>query len=155
MESKLIEDIHLFKELDSSDFEVIKGILKANEYGPEEVIFKEGEAGGSLAFIVKGRIRINKLTVEGDQICISTRNEGDMFGIMSFLDGSNHDATIVSDKKALIVTLKKADFDSLSQAHPHIANKILRRLSIHMAAILRDMNHQYMDLMHVMFRRSK
>lgn len=155
MVSKLIEDIHLFKELEASDFEVIRGILQANEYGPEEVIFKEGEAGGSLAFIVKGRIRINKLTVEGDQICISTRNEGDMFGIMSFLDGSNHDATIVSDKQALIVTLKKADFDSLSQSHPYIANKILRRLATHMAAILRDMNHQYMDLMHVMFRRSK
>lgn len=155
MKGKLIEDIQIFKELDSSEMSRVKGMLQVREYGPGEIVYREGEAGDSLNIILKGKIRINKMTVEGDQFCITTLKEGDIFGILSFLDGSRHDATIVSEQQTELMLLKKSDFERLLQSNPMIANKILRGLSIHLASLVRNMNSQYMDLMHLMFRKSK
>lgn len=152
---KLIQELHIFNELEPSERDIIKGLLQTYEYGPGDVVFKEGEIGGSLNVIVKGKVRINKMTVEGDQFCISTLKEGDIFGIMSFLDGSKHDATVVSEHQTVIAMLKKSDFDSLMLSKPLIAGRVLRRLSLHLATIVRNMNSQYMDLMHLMFRKSK
>ncbi len=155
MDGRLIEDIHIFRGLDSSEMGIVKNILRIREYGSNEVIYREGDLGDGLSIIIKGRIRIKKMTVEGDQFCITTLGEGGIFGILSFLDGSRHDATIVAEQPTRLMLLRKSDFDSLQQSNPLITSKILRELSIHLASMVRNMNRQYMDLMHLMFRKSK
>lgn len=147
--------IHIFQELDDSEMSVVEGLLQSRDYGPNEVIYKEGEPGDSLNIIEKGKVKINKMMVEGDQFCIATLKEGDIFGIMSFLDGSEHDATIISDKQTRLIILQKSDFEGLFRSSPLIASKILRRLAIHLASIVRNMNSQYIDLTHLMFRKGK
>jgi CRP-like cAMP-binding protein len=149
------ERIHIFQELDDSEMSIVDGLLQSRDYGPSETIYKEGERGDSLNVILKGKVRINKMMVEGDQFCIATLKEGDIFGIMSFLDGSEHDATILSDKQTRLIVLRKSDFDGLLRSNPLIASKILRRLAIHLASIVRNMNSQYIDLTHLMFRKGK
>ncbi|MCL5023733.1 MAG: cyclic nucleotide-binding domain-containing protein [Nitrospirae bacterium] len=146
---------YIFEELDGSEMSVVAGLLQSGDYGPNEMIYREGEKGDSLSIIDKGKVKINKMMVEGDQFCIATLKEGDIFGIMSFLDGSAHDATIVSDQQTRLTVLAKRDFDDLLRTHPLIAGKILRRLAVHLASIVRNMNSQYIDLMHLMFRKRK
>jgi CRP-like cAMP-binding protein len=149
------EKIHIFLDLDGSEMGIIQDMLQSRDYEPNEIIYREGEKGDSLNIIEKGKVKINKMMVEGDQFSIATLKEGDIFGIMSFLDGSAHDATIVADQQTQLIVVNKSDFDTLLQSNPLIAGKILRRLAIHLASIVRNMNNQYMDLMHLMFRKSK
>jgi len=150
-----MERIHIFLDLDGSELGIIQDLLQSRDYEPNEIIYREGERGESLNIIEKGKVKINKMMVESDQFCIATLKEGDIFGIMSFLDGSAHDATIISDQQTQLIILSKSDFDTLLQSNPLIVGKILRRLAIHLASIVRNMNSQYMDLMHLMFRKSK
>lgn len=150
-----VESISIFSDLTDEEIKVLKDFLDMREYAPNEVIYTEGEKGDSLNIIIEGKVRINKRMVEGDQFCISTLKEGDVFGIMSFLDGSKHDATIVSDQKTVLMVLEREDFNNLYSSNPLIAAKVLKRLAMHLASIVRNMNTQYMDLMHLMFRRSK
>ena len=150
-----MEKMHIFRELDATEMDILRGLMQSRDYGPNETIYREGEKGDSLNIIMKGKVKINKMMVAGDQFCIATLKEGDIFGIMSFLDGSVHDATIVSDQKTTLTVLEKSDFDGLFRTHPMIVGKVLRRLAIHLATIVRNMNNQYMDLMHLMFRKGK
>jgi CRP-like cAMP-binding protein len=76
-----------------------------------------------------------------------------MFGIMSFLDGSRHDATIIADMETQLMIMKKDDFDLLLLNDSPLAAKVLRNLAIHLATIVRNMNSQYMGLMQYMFKR--
>lgn len=134
---------------------LVEGLLESRDYGPNETIYKEGEEGDSLNIIMKGKAKINKTMVEGGQFCIAILKEGDIFGIMSFLDGSTHDATIVSDRHTSLVVLKKSDFENLLLTNPTVAGKILRGLAVHLASIVRNMNSQYIDLTHLMFRKGR
>lgn len=147
--------IHIFDELDGPETDVIMRLLQSRDFGPNETIYKEGEKGDSLNIIEKGKVKINKMMAAGDQFCIATLKEGDIFGIMSFLDGSAHDATIISDQQTRLTVLQKSDFDGLLAANPLVAGKILRGLAVHLASIVRNMNIQYIDLMHLMFRKSR
>jgi CRP-like cAMP-binding protein len=155
VDAGLKERIHVFRELDVSEMAFVEDLLESREYGPNETIYKEGEEGDSLNIIMKGKVKINKVMVEGGQFCIAILKEGDIFGIMSFLDGSSHDATIVSDQKTRLIVLKKLAFEDLVHSKPLIASKILRGLAIHLASIVRNMNSQYIDLTHLMFRKGK
>jgi CRP-like cAMP-binding protein len=150
-----MEKIFFFDELEGPEMGAIQDLLHCRDYGPNEIIYKEGEKGDSLNIIEKGKVKINKMMVAGDQFCIATLREGDIFGIMSFLDGSAHDATIVSDQQTRLTVLRKSDFDGLLVSNPPVAGKILRRLAVHLASIVRNMNSQYIDLMHLMFRKSR
>jgi CRP-like cAMP-binding protein len=146
---------HIFRDLDDSEMGEMRALLETRDYEPNEVIYREGEKGDSLNIIEKGKVKINKMMVEGDQFCIATLKEGDIFGIMSFLDGSAHDATIVSDRQTRLTVLRKSDFDGFLLTRPLVAGKVLRRLAVHLASIVRNMNSQYIDLMHIMFRKSR
>jgi CRP-like cAMP-binding protein len=150
-----VVDSHIFRELEGAEMGIIRGLLQSREYEPNEIIYREGAKGDSLNIIEKGKVKINKMMVEGDQFCIATLKEGDIFGIMSFLDGSAHDATIISDRQTRLTILRKPDFDGLLLSNPLVAGKVLRQLAMHLASIVRNMNSQYIDLMHLMFRKSR
>lgn len=151
----MMDGIYIFDELNSAEKKIVENLLRSREYAAAEVIYKEGEAGDSLNIIASGKVSINKTMVEGDQFCISSLKGGEIFGILSFLDGSRHDATIVSEDRTTLLTLDRTDFDSLLHSEPLIAAKILRRLAIQLASIVRSMNSQQKDLMHLMFKKSK
>jgi CRP-like cAMP-binding protein len=151
----VIGKIHIFGDLEGPEMGIIRDLLQSRDYEPNEIIYREGDKGDSLNIIEKGKVKINKMMVEGDQFCIATLKEGDIFGIMSFLDGSAHDATIISDQQTRLTVLRKPDFDGLLLSDPLVAGKVLRRIAIHLASIVRNMNSQYIDLMHLMFRKSR
>ncbi len=151
----MIGKIHIFGDLEGPEAGIIQDLLQSRDYEPNEIIYREGDKGDSLNIIEKGKVKINKMMVEGDQFCIATLKEGDIFGIMSFLDGSAHDATIISDQQTRLTVLRKPDFDGLLLSDPLVAGKVLRRIAIHLASIVRNMNSQYIDLMHLMFRKSR
>jgi CRP-like cAMP-binding protein len=151
----MIEGIKLFKGIPEQDGEMIRGLLQEREIKTGEVVYNEGDPGDVLSFVMKGKVKVCRTTPEGEQFCIISLTEGEMFGIMSFLDGSFHDATIVADTDTRLLMLQKKDFDNILATKPLLAAHILKNLASHLAIIVRNMNSQYMDLMHYMFRKSK
>ncbi|HTZ16944.1 MAG TPA: cyclic nucleotide-binding domain-containing protein [Dissulfurispiraceae bacterium] len=151
----MIDRVGLFSEFDENDKNLIAGLLHEKEFPSGSVVYREGEPGDLLNFVMKGKLNVCKTTTEGEQYCMVSLTEGEIFGIMSFLDGSRHDATIIADSDTQLLTLRKADFDNLLASDTLLAAKVLKGLAMHLARIVRNMNSQYMDLMHYMFRKSK
>jgi CRP-like cAMP-binding protein len=152
---RLIEGIKVFDGLAETEKDSLSDLFRMGSFPKEEVIYREGEPGDSLDIIIEGKVRICKTTAEGDEFCLSTVRKGELFGIMSFLDGSRHSATIIADDDTRLLVLKKEDFDRYLETNPVICGKVLKGIATHLATIVRSMNSQYMDLMHLMFRKSK
>lgn len=150
-----MDRIYIFQDLDASEIRQVSLLMQSRKFGPGEVIYKEGDKGGALNIIVRGKVCINKTMVEGDQFCIATLKEGEEFGILSFMDGASHDAGIISEDNTELMILGRGDFDKLALSHPDIAVRMLRKIALHLASIVRNMNSKQMDLMHLMFRKSK
>ncbi|MBT9536557.1 MAG: cyclic nucleotide-binding domain-containing protein [Nitrospirae bacterium] len=155
MENKEIREIYLFNDMDDSEIEALRGSIQMKEYEAGDIIFREGSSSSELYIVVSGKVGVNKMTAEGDQYKIITLEKGNVFGIMSFLDEINHDATIIAEQKSRVIKIEKAAFDNIANSNLSIAFKILRRLAMHLTGIVRKTNREYMDLMHMMFRKSK
>ena len=152
----IVEGINLFRNIEEGGETLISKLLNVRDFKPGEMIYKEGESGNNnLNIIEKGKVRVERMTAEGDQFPVATLKKGQGFGIMSFLDGRKHDATTVAEEDTQLLVLERSEFDRLVQTHPAIALKILWNIAIDLAALVRNMNSQYTDLIHMMFGKSK
>ncbi|MBF0518066.1 MAG: cyclic nucleotide-binding domain-containing protein, partial [Nitrospirae bacterium] len=149
--SELFETFGIFNGLDDAEKELISALMVKKTYEINDIVYNEGEAGGTLYLLVKGKVRICRLTQEGDVLPYATLKQGESFGLMSFIDGTDHTAMTIADKDIEVVKMEKADFDKLVVAYPALTAKMYRNIGIQLCDIIRDMNKQYMDLTSYMF----
>ncbi|MBF0320887.1 MAG: cyclic nucleotide-binding domain-containing protein, partial [Nitrospirae bacterium] len=108
----------MFEGLDDSDRALLAGLFTRKNYDINEVIYNEGEKGGTLYFLLKGKVKICRLTQDGDILPYASVSQGESFGLMSFIDGSDHTAMAVADKDIEVVKMEKGEFDKLFTANP-------------------------------------
>ncbi len=152
---EVFEKFDIFEDLTGVEQKMLSGFFERLNFKPEQAIFHEGEEGGSLCLLLKGKVRICRKTKDGDLLCYATVVPGETFGLMSFLDGERHNATTIADKDSEVVKIEKSDFDTLYEKDPLMVAKILGKIGTHLCEIIRAMNTQYMDLSTYMFKRSK
>ncbi|QWR77617.1 Crp/Fnr family transcriptional regulator [Candidatus Magnetomonas plexicatena] len=149
----VFEKFDIFNGLDETEKKHIAGLLKRMSFKEDEEIYKEDEDGGTLYFLTNGKVRICKMSTEGDILPYALVKSGEMFGLMSFVDGSKHSAIALADKDCEAVKLERRDVEELMEQDPKMAAKVYKVIAIHLAEIIRSMNNQYMDLTSYMFRK--
>jgi CRP-like cAMP-binding protein len=96
---------------------------------PGEIVFKEGEKGDYVCFIVDGVIEVIKKTERGKDIVISTLSKGRSIGEMSIIDDSPRSATVKSKTKSTLITLSQEKLNIILENHCTIGAKILKGIS--------------------------
>jgi CRP-like cAMP-binding protein len=80
---------------------------------------------------------------------------GEIFGEMSFLDGSVRSASIVAISKVESYMLDKARFDSLIDSHPRVMYKFMKNIVYAVHSIVTGMNTRYVEMMNYMWGRRR
>ncbi|MBF0565920.1 MAG: cyclic nucleotide-binding domain-containing protein [Nitrospirae bacterium] len=145
------EKCDIFEGLDDTERSLLSELLDRRSYKTDDVLYNEGEAGGTLYYVVGGKVRICRRNNDGELLPYSTVSGGETFGIMSFVDGMEHGAIAIADKDVEVVMLRKERYESLIYKDPTMAAKVYKRIGIHLCDIIRDMNKRYMDLTSYMF----
>jgi CRP-like cAMP-binding protein len=151
----VFEKFDIFNGLDETEKEMLSGFFLEKSFNTDDVIYNEGEDGGSLYFLLDGKVRVCRKNKDGAYLTYAVIKPGETFGLMSFVDGTRHNAATIADKDSKTVKLEKSDFESLFDKDPLIAAKVYKMIGIHLCEIIRDMNKQYMDITQYMYSRSK
>ena len=78
------------------------------EFGPHEVICREGDPSSDLFFLKSGRLLI--CTTQGTQVKAIARIEpGEFIGELSFFDGKTRASHIVTLEKSLVIQIPKQE----------------------------------------------
>lgn len=80
-----------------------------------EVVVREGDAGGSMYFVQRGRVIV---TVGPAQRRVAVTEAGGYFGEMSLLTGDPRTATVTADGDCALLEVSSADFRAYVQSHP-------------------------------------
>ena len=103
---------------------LIKKFLRRYDAG--DVIFQEGEPGGSMFYIIAGLVNICKK----DQI-IRTMKKGEYFGEMSMLVDTPRTATAVAaEPDTQLVNISHDNFDVILKENPNIVLSILKEMTM-------------------------
>lgn len=139
-----LRNVHIFRNLDNSDLILLARQCTFWKVAPGHVIFEEGDDGDRLYIIHDGTVQVAIATRRPDgQIAPSTINvltKGQSFGEMVLLDGVTRSATVTALDPALLLVLRKVDFDRLCTDYPHIGYTIMRQIASDLAYKLRASN---------------
>jgi CRP-like cAMP-binding protein len=121
-------------ELSSEEWEKFIGYTARRRYPAGAVIVSAGDAERALCFIASGQVE-----VRSEAGALTHRGEGEVFGLLSFLDAapSGVTATVGAAGPAELLLLTPDALQQLAAWQPRIAMALLRDLGAHVATRLR------------------
>ena len=85
------------------------------------VLFHEGEAGGSLYVLMRGRVAVRVTTPDGDTATLNVIGPGAAFGELSLLESATmRTATVQAIEPVQTLVLRQADFERLRRSYPSV-----------------------------------
>ena len=126
---KLLQSVALFWDLKKEELGYISEKMVSRKYESGNYIFMEESDGEQCFFVVKGSVKVTRLSKEGREVILAMLNHGDFFGEMSLLDGESRSANVIALEKTEVLTLNRKDFLIVLHEYPKIAIQLLKELA--------------------------
>jgi signal transduction histidine kinase len=124
----LLESNKLFGDLGPADLEWLRGAARELSFAPNQIIFKEGDAGDGIFFVKEGMVRISAVAGYGDAKVLSRIAPGELFGEMAVLDNQPRSASAVAEEATSVYFISQADMEILLDRTPRLANALAREI---------------------------
>lgn len=142
---RLLADIPLFQDLSLEEIDYLNNYLSEMEVAPDEVVFREDEAGDYVCFVVDGTLDVIKRAMSGEAEVIAHLTRGRSIGEMALLDNLRRSATIKANTPATLTVLSRPEFERLLQDKPLIGIKILKHIARTLSLNLRRTSNLLSD----------
>ncbi|MGR9105793.1 MAG: cyclic nucleotide-binding domain-containing protein [Gammaproteobacteria bacterium] len=117
------------------------------EIGAGETLCSEGSHEPYMGLISKGAVSIRKEDRDGHNKVIARLGPGKTFGEMSLIDGQPRSASVKTESRITLLTLKKENFDRLIEQQPKLAILLILKLSKLMSERLRQTSGRLIDFL--------
>ncbi len=135
----------LLEELDDAELKSIGGMVKELTFEKGEHIFKEKEEAKGIFLIHSGKVGILKITPDGWKQTLAVLGKGSFFGELSIIEQRLHEADALALEKAVVLFLRKEDFERMESEDLLLATKIMKRLILVLSKNLRQMNEKFLN----------
>lgn len=129
----ILKTVSVFSRTPNDILADVAALLEEVEAAPGETIFHKGDLGDSLYVIVAGRVRVH----DGDRL-LNYLGERDVFGEMALLDPEPRVASVTALEPTHLLRLAQAPFYDLMADRPEVATGLIRVLTGHLRARVRD-----------------
>lgn len=142
----LLQKHPVFAELSGEkEFELLHNYVKNVTVEPGDFLFKEGDEGHFLSFILSGQLDIIKESIHKKPVKIASLLPGKSVGEMSLIDKISRSATVKASVATQLIELSKENFDQLLETHPTLGIKLLRGIARSMSLNLRRASNRLAD----------
>jgi CRP/FNR family cyclic AMP-dependent transcriptional regulator len=118
----------LFGSLEPKELERIAFVMQERNYGRDQIVFGEEEAGQYMYVIKRGLVKVWKMTEDGREQILATHGPGQSFGELALIDGKSTPASVTALSSTTIYTMSKNDFVNSIVTHRSIFMKIVEGL---------------------------
>lgn len=137
----------MLRGFSDADFKALAQVCELRIMAEGMTIFLENMPGEALFLVKKGTIRISKMFAEGDEKTLVVLGPEDIFGEMAVIDGLPRSATARVAEDAELISLKKKDFELLSQSNAQLAFKLISNIVIVFSKRVREANEEHRDML--------
>jgi CRP-like cAMP-binding protein len=130
----ILKTVSVFSRTPDDVLAEVAALLEEVEAAEGETIFGKGDLGDSLYVIVDGKVRVH----DGERL-LNYLGERDVFGEMALLDPEPRLASVTAVEPARLFRLAQAPFYELMADQPEVAAGIIRVLTGHLRARVRDL----------------
>lgn len=104
-------------------------------FAKREVVIQKGAEGGSLYFLLEGRLQGVDFTVDGREVGLYFVNPGDYFGDIAVIDGQPHPVYVTAVSRSRVVMIPRDLIRPILFAHPRLAEVLCTSLALRLRQI--------------------
>ena len=124
--NETIKDIHLFSELDIKDLRKISEFSAIKKYDKNEWIFTEGDKYRGFYIVLKGKVKVFKLSLEGKESVINIISPLELFAEVPLFEGyPEYPVNAQTLEESVLYFIPGKDFIDFTYNNPHISLKII------------------------------
>ncbi len=102
----------LFRNLDSTELNILIGAMDEKIFSSNEYVIRQGESGEYLFLVETGNLRCEKIVSENSNpIFLKNYKSGDFFGELALLYNTPRAASIISDTGSILWSLDRETFN--------------------------------------------
>lgn len=138
-------NVPMFDTLKGEELRIVTRHMNFIDLAEGEMLFKEGEKGDYVCFVVEGYLDVLKVTDSGRYVVLDTLPKGRSIGEMAVIDDFPRSATVKARKQSTLVILTRKGFELILEQHPHIGVKILKGIARLLSQNLRKTSSRLVD----------
>lgn len=139
----LLKRSEMFGQVGADDLRYVAQALKEEYFFNGDRVFEINDSGDHMYLIETGHIGISTSEDVDSRDLVATLGPGDSFGEMNILDDLPRSATAHVLNDAVLLSLEKAQLNTLIRSYPELGIGLIRALSLR----LRDANQRYEDVL--------
>jgi PPM family protein phosphatase len=116
----VLAQMPMFARLSERELLRVMQVAYVREFGPDEVVIKEGERGDELFIVLNGTLRVRRGEAE-----LTVLGPGDHVGEMALIRPMPRSATVLSEGPVEVISLKRADFFEILRKEHELGVKLL------------------------------
>lgn len=142
----ILGEISFFEDFSTDELDFFSRNVSLRYFPAQTVLFKEGDIGDYLFFIVEGMVDVRLESTESGQNVIASFDRGCCVGEMSIVDDYPRSATIVVTKPSELLFVTRKRFESICHENPPVGIKFLHGLAKSLSMRLRKRTGRFADL---------
>ncbi len=139
----LLEKLPLFHKLDKSALKMLDRILKVRDFGRGDNIFAEGSDAVGFYIIIRGRVKVFKLSADGKEQILHIAASRELLGAVSAFAGDPYPAYADAMEKTRMFFFPRMEFLSLIQKEPSVVMNMMANLAMrlqHFTRMIEDLS---------------
>jgi CRP/FNR family transcriptional regulator len=138
-----VTNIPLFQNLPEPSLKMLKGIFIEKEFIKGENIFSEGSESTGFYIIMKGRVKVYKLSPDGKEQILHIVCTKELLGAVSAFAGSPYPAHADAMEKTKALFFPRKDFMALVRKDPSVVMNMMANLAMrlqHFTRLIEDLS---------------
>ena len=127
--STCIGHLWVFENLKPEELGALTRAAWRKVYKKGQEIFSQGGRANKMFLIKAGRVKLSKITEDGNELTLDIRKAGDFLGENMLLEDTTYPLTATCLEDTLICGFTKQDFEKLVLDHPAIGLQVIKNLS--------------------------
>lgn len=142
MDIEVLRRAPLFTTLDDEAFHLLTDELTEVDLSRGASVFREGDQGDQLYFIVSGKVKLGRTSPDGRESLVAILGPGELFGEMALFDPAPRSTAATAVSETRLAGLKNESLNALLRQRPEVSMQLLQAL----ARRLRRTNDNLSDL---------
>lgn len=128
LDRSLIQALPAFAAMDEGELDDVIAHAKAQRILKGTAVFQQGDIAEAFFLLLHGRLKVVKVTPQGQQVLIRFVNPGDIYGIAKALRREDYPATAVAVIDSVTLVWPSGIWDDFMAAHPTLAANVMQMM---------------------------
>lgn len=130
-----IGQLWIFQDLQPQELLAITQAAQRKIYKKGQSVFSQGDKAEQMFLLKAGRVKLSKITAEGEEITLDIRKSGDFLGETMLTEDIDYPLSAVCLEDTLTCGFTKTGFEKIVLEHANIGLQVIKNLSKRIASL--------------------